>query len=395
MVNDSLRAYFEDVAETCIRCGICEKSHEEAQFVPFMFGDLAERLLAVDDADADHVDELLSDELLYLTRGCALCGECTAACPVDISASTCIMNARDLLAALRPEVLDDYRDLRTDEPGNMFEHIRALRNITLDDYLDAPVPSEKSENITLFFPGCSLVAYAPELTELVSAYLTDRVDSVGLTVSCCGNPVRDMGLSGEFADYARTLNDRLSSRGITRLIIACPNCFDAFTSMKRDGLIDDTIELVPLPELLVEQGVRIESGTCANAGFTSVSVHDSCPDRFSQRFGASIRTLLGDAVELREMEHNREHTICCGAGGLVSSFDIQRCMVRAERRFNEFAETGAGCLVTGCVSCSSALRRGDAIMPVRHYLELLFETTIDWDMRDRARYGDEKQECQS
>jgi len=392
LVKDSLRMYFEDVAETCIRCGICEKSHEEAQFVPFMFGDAAERLLAIDKASASDADVLLSDELLYLIRGCALCGECTAACPVEISASECIMNARTFLDALRPEIRNDYQDLRTDEPGNLFERIRAIRGISFDDYLDAPVSSETSKNATLFFPGCSLVAYAPEITELVVGYLEEHIGSVGVTVSCCGNPIRDMGLSDEFVNYARNLNTRFRSHQVTRLIIACPNCFDAFMSMKHEKLIDTTIELVPLPELLVAQGVRIDPNICAQAGFNSASVHDSCPDRFSLRFGNSLRTLLGSAVELREMEHSKEHTICCGAGGLVSSFDVQRCMLRADRRLDEFAATGADCLVTGCVSCSSALRRSDDSFPVRHYLELLFDTPIDWEMRDQARYGEGERE---
>jgi fumarate reductase (CoM/CoB) subunit B len=395
LVKDSLRAYFEDVDETCIRCGICEKSHKEAQFVPFMFGDLAERLLVIDKASASDIDVLLSDELLYLIRGCALCGECTAACPVGISASECMMNARIFLDMLRPEIRHDYQDLRTDESGNLFERIRAIRGIAFEDYLDAPVSSEAPKNATLFFPGCSLVAYAPEITELVAGYLEECADSVGVTVSCCGNPIRDMGLSEEFVNYAHYLNERLHSHQVTRLIIACPNCFDAFTSMKDEKLIDTTIELVPLPEFLVAQGAKIDPSVCAQAGFCSASVHDSCPDRFSLRFGNSLRTLLGGVVELREMEHAKEHTICCGAGGLVSSFDVQRCMLRADRRLDEFAATGADCLVTGCVSCSSALRRSDDSLPVRHYLELLFDTPIDWEMRDRARYGEGEQEHQS
>jgi fumarate reductase (CoM/CoB) subunit B len=385
-MEDPLRVFFEDTVARCTSCGICKESHQAAHYIPFMFGEIAARILDIDAALPVEQERIIPDELLYLIRGCALCDECTVFCPADISASDFMRNARAFLDDAQPSRIDGYQALRTDRAGHLFDMIRLARGIVFDDILADDDASSLTAR-TVFFPGCSLSAYAPELTTQVADYLVEEASSGGLTLACCGNPLRDMGALGAYQAYAADLGHRLQMHGVKRLIIACPNCFDALSDLKEAGMLAADLQLTPLPEFLVIHGFSVDAAACRSRGIVSASIHDACHDRFSQRFARAIRFLVSGVLQLREMEHTGCRTICCGAGGLVSSFDWQRCVQRAERRQEEFLATGADALLTGCVSCSSSLRRADGALPVYHYLELLFDSPIDWDACDKARSG--------
>jgi len=64
---------------------------------------------------------------------------------------------------------------------------------------------------------------------------------------------------------------------------------------------------------------------------------------------------------------------------------IRPAAIAAKQFCDELKAAGADCLVTGCVSCSNSMRRGDASAPAYHYLELLFGIKIDWDGFARAQ----------
>jgi len=382
----NLRKYFEDVDATCTRCGGCDRAHEKEGFPSFQFGDLARTLLDIDDAIAGGAKqaEVLTDDVVYPIRACALCNECTARCPKQIDAKQFMSNARAYLIEVRPWILDNYRHLRTDLAVNLFSAFRDVQGIHYDDLLlDGDTAADSDSLKTLFFAGCTLSSYTPDLTDAICSYLERNERIAGMTTLCCGNPIRNSGALDEFDAYAAHLGELLTQKGIGRIIVACPNCFDALTELVASGVIGPDIELVPLSEILLAHGTCVDADLLEQRGIHSVSVHDACHDRMRLRFADSIRALLPESVEVREMTHKGLRTICCGSGGNVSCYDPDCCATRMTRRAEEFSATGADALIVGCISCASTLTQAvDA--PVVHYLELVFGHAIDHAALDAA-----------
>ncbi len=270
--------------------------------------------------------------------------------------------------------------MHVDRRGNALAGVREWRGISYDDALTAPAARCES----LFFPGCTLTAYAPELVRATADYLRQAGEIDGLTALCCGNPLAIIGLPDRFEDYARAMDAHLAERGVRRIVSGCPNCHNALLRGQKMGFIDSRIEVRALPQLLVEMGARIPETRTVEPKARTFSVHDSCSDRRDGTFGSAVRALLPPG-SCREMRHHGADSICCGSGGIVSYYDVTVCEARRARRMAEFRECGADCLVTACTSCANSMLRSDAEAPARHYLELLFGIEIDWGaLRDAS-----------
>jgi Fe-S oxidoreductase len=227
---------------------------------------------------------------------------------------------------------------------------------------------------TLFWPGCALSSYSRELTEAVFAFLRERDLADGMSVRCCGNVIRYTGDATACATYQEALVVELKARGIRRVITACPNCHRSFENML--GCVPG-IELCALSRLLADEGLRVLPERLAPT--TTVCIHDSCPDRGEGLDAAAVRELFGDGgIELREMEHNRSRSRCCGLGCLRFVSDPEASQRQREQRIAEFGATGAEQLVTYCFSCANAFQDPARDLAALHYLELLFDIRIDW-----------------
>jgi Fe-S oxidoreductase len=277
---------------------------------------------------------------------------------------------------------DLYRPYRVDLGGDVFTVLRAARGITYDDALQGPA-DKGADARTLFMPGCALASYAPELTHAVYGYLRDTGKVDGLSVTCCGNILAYAAAPEERQHYDERLAARLEEHRVRRIVTGCSNCYHAFTELTHSGKAP-RLEVVALSEVLVQQGLRFSPSE--SAPFKSVCIHDSCPDRGHSVFARSVRTIF-EQVEVREMAHSHEHSLCCGLGKLLGVEHADTSFRLSRSREAEFAATGASCLVTYCATCAQALVvPGDAGTRVhaRHYLELLFDVGIDWAALDAA-----------
>ncbi len=193
----------------------------------------------------------------------------------------------------------------------------------------------------------------------------ERIASRTLTF-CCGATFYDPGFFAEFDAYRVGVQGFLAEAGIERLVITCPHCERLLPE-----LLEGTgVELVRLPELLRERGKL--AGTAG-----TLTVHDACYDREAGVYGAAARELYPDA-RVVEMAHNRVDTMCCGGGGMVSVYARDFCEYRRLMRLAEVDGAGADMCLSTCFSCVNSMQRSIREIPVRHYLEPVFEVKVDW-----------------
>lgn len=329
-------------------------------------------------------------ELALAVRRCCMCGSCTCSCPTDVDARSVLASLREVLARVGATTMEGFESTQVDKEWHIFSVYRAVHGI---GYADLPSWESARElgSDTLFFPGCTLASYAPELTREVFSFLQDRGMNPVISTDCCGSPLKSGGLGERVRAYKSDMVRRAREAGIAKVVFACPGCRDEFSETEES----EGMEFVALPRLLADAGVKIgKDRVLAAAGSSTgamarAAVFDSCHDR-DGAFGGPLRSLFEEGA-LCELPHCGQRALCCGAGGAVSLVDPDLCARRAHRILDDEASSvGAAVLVSNCPTCSYTFaaqlradeRAGAADAPVRslNYLELAFENGFDWDL---------------
>jgi fumarate reductase (CoM/CoB) subunit B len=342
------RSRLEKVADACIECGICEGSCSLLNSLGITPGEIARQVLA----------GTASQQIIDLVQRCDLCGLCGQDCLVNLQPVEVIAAAREMLILSGQISLDDYQAMLTDQDWNFFSLYRDTYGVSYNDLA-------REHYDTLFFPGCTLASYSPELTRATYQWLESQGMLLGFSDLCCGKPLASIGLSERTAQLHHYLGEQMRRAGATKLVTACPNCYHHL----KDYL--PGVQVCSLYDLMRQAGIRL-------VGLERLSVHDSCPDRYGVSVGKDIRDLLA-GFELIEMEHYGQNTLCCGSGGIVSMIDPDLCQARAERRMREWTATNAQRCVTACMACAHRLGRAAQPGQVVHCLELIFGISVDYE----------------
>jgi fumarate reductase (CoM/CoB) subunit B len=345
--------FIEKYSDDCINCAVCQNTCTLLNDLGLTPGEIAQAIL----------QDRVSDECLAAIQRCDLCGQCSQGCLVNLNPADLIKAAREVLIQKGRINPDDYDVMLVDRDWNFFSIYRHTYGIRFDDLF-----ADRYE--TLFFPGCTLTAYAPELTRAVFGWLQGRGLQVGFSDLCCGKPLDSIGLSADADHYLDRLRDQLTAAGARKIITACPNC-EAHLKAAQIG----DVEVCSIYSMLVEAGIRLY-------GREILTFHDSCPDRYGSKNPQDVRDLLSGYVQI-EMASRGKDTICCGSGGIVSMVDPEMCSSRALRRMAEFSESGADICVTSCMACSHRLARVSEPDQVRHCLEYVFNIRVDYAQVER------------
>ncbi len=355
------REVLQEFAETCIGCNACSRTDcgNFPEGTPNL-GILAQEML---DGDEEHFSFAFT---------CALCNRCTAYCPAHLRAADMSKPARILELERYTQLRPQYRKFRTDLKYNLFSMLysrwltdsESNRHIQL---IEGEPDLGGEADSTAFFPGCSLFAYAPELTHKVFDWLREEELASRLCTFCCGATFYDVGFAKEFEDYRKKFAAFIESQGIKKLILCCTHC----RHILPDTLEGSDVELVMLPALLKERG-KVSEIT------DTLSFHDACYDRYTGDVGETARELFPNAT-LAPLKYEKRRTHCCGGGGMVSCYAVDFCAYRRNQRLAEIDEVESDRLLSTCFSCVNSLQRGTAAKPVQHYLEPIFDYTTDWN----------------
>ena len=258
--------------------------------------------------------------------------------------------------------------------------------------LDAvSVASSEGEDgcTSLFFPGCSFLNYAMPLVQSVYDLLAsaDQVD--GISLLCCGKILEYEGDGGAARSaFEGKFRDHIAGTDVKRIVTACPNCTFALRKLLAREEATSEIEIVPLPRVLADMGYRIDPETASAFVYDNGGIpvdeeivfcpKDSCPDRATGEFADALRELMSDTKAV-EPKFARKRSYCCGSRPRAAGhYDLGDKMAR--RHGAHARKVGANALVTACVSCTYSLWGSGCEVPVYHYLELLFNWPIPWQL---------------
>ncbi len=321
-------------ADNCIDCGLCV-SHCSFLQDAGSPDKIAENGLS---------SEIGHDETSIMSYHCSTCSLCSSVCPVGANPANMFIELRNHAQDNRLVRLNDYSPLlKYEKVGTHFP------------FRDNILP-EGCE--TAFFPGCTLPGLFPEGTIAAYSALKKKDPSIGMILNCCSKPSKMLGLINEHTESISDIFDFIKSKGIKRILTACPNCHMTFKEFS------PSIEIISIYEELVNLEIKTNTAWLKHA-----TVHDPCVTRFESAVHNSVRTLLCRAgIELIEMEHSREHTFCCGEGGGVPAHNAENARAWTQKRRLEAKQTGAP-IVTYCAGCANYLSDEK---PVAHVLDLLF-----------------------
>ncbi len=318
-----------NLAKECVGCNVCVK---ECAFLK-KYGNPG---TIANDFSAGSLHELISFE-------CSLCGLCTSLCPKELDPCTAFLGMRSKVFAETGEALPEHRGILAYEKKGLSKRYSLYK-----------LPEACS---TIFFPGCTFTGTRAGRTEQIYAWLRQEIPNTGIVLDCCTKPSHDLGRDEFFNTNFSAMENILVGNGVQKVITACPNCYRVFSKYSQKLKTESIYEVLAEKELMPNSNI---SGC--------VTIHDPCVTRFETGIHDSIRKLVKDqGLEIKEMEHCREKTTCCGEGG--SAFCVTPDLASAWRKRRK-KEAGHNRIITYCAGCCAFLGKS---VQTDHILDLLFE----------------------
>ena len=397
---------FAALEHSCVRCGTCTQRCPLLEEHGWNLGALCslsrEVLAGVHDAEVLRRAMAERPDLYHFMRTCEACNRCTVHCPRHLSMSHLWRPWRGLVRAAG--CIDDTEVglVKVDCTWHTFSAYRHVQGVAYDDvpqlyapplYADTEDAGTDDASVrepsvphaeTLFFPGCTLVSYAPELTRAVLAWLDEHVGPTLLATQCCGWPLECAGELQRTGAWRLHVAQAAQAQGVKRIVTVCPGCQRQL--QEATAQVAPDIEYVSFAQLLVDAGMRVDASMLAGVELP-VTVVDSCNDRTGQH-GDAVRQLFGQ-VDTRAFPCTAADAWCCGAGGNVSSYDPQISRSRTRRSYRLCEQAQARTLVAACPTCAytyaferwTSQNEGDASLQGKgsiNYLEIVFGMRIDW-----------------
>jgi Fe-S oxidoreductase len=313
----------------------------------------------------DLVGNVIHPDVLW---GCTTCRACEEQCPVMISYVDKIVSMRRNLVTIKgefpAELQRPFSGMETN--GNPWNLARVDRGAWTEG-LDIKTMAENPGAKVLYWVGCA-ASYddrAKKIARATAQLLQQaKVDFaiLGEEETCTGDPARRAGNEFLFLTLAEqnaaTLNGYKEQGGITKIITACPHCFNTLLNEYPEfGAKFEVIHHTDfLFGLLAEGKLKPKKGAKGK-----VVYHDSCYlGRYNEVY-ESPREILKriPGVELVEAENwNRNKGLCCGAGGAQMWMEEQNKDRVNVKRTLQLIDTQAKTIASACPFCMTMLTDG-------------------------------------
>lgn len=279
-------------------------------------------------------------EYVHHIYRCSQCGLCSEVCPVGLNPAAMILELRRQAVQQKIAPINRYRTVLA------YEHLGRSFPFRLH-HLPPGCTS-------VFFPGCALPGLRPRQVEQLYLSLQSSDPNIGISLDCCSKISRDLGRETLFSKRLDKLVNIYRSRGIKEIITACPSCHMAL----RDSGLDVTFIYSRLEKQADQLPYLADSG---------YAFHDPCSFRNEQATHRLVRDLARQCgINHVEMEHSRETTLCCGAGGAAGCIDKEIPKNWSRKRCTEAADKT---IITYCAGCTETLSQTGE---VQHLVDILY-----------------------
>lgn len=377
--------YFADL-DKCVRCGRCKTPCPTYGEDPVESMGARGRLALLRGFKEGRIkpSRLLNRHI----NSCILCGACSGTCPLGIDIQETIYQGRALLRTSDTgrKYLRFLAKLSVMWPDTAYKIARLSQNSLLPflarrgvipempELPEVPLrktdqvfkPHKKKRGRVAVFTGCSINYIFPHFGESLLNVLQKLNYEVVLPKgeTCCGNPLRTLGLEDEAVEQAKK-NYRVFSRlKVDAILSLCPTCTvtlkNEYPKMIGKGL-ERAMDISTFFVDKLEYLPRIEKAAV---------YHDPCHLIHALGVKNEPREIINKAgIGLVETEDPG----CCGFGGLFCMSNKEMSAGFLNRRAEDIAGSKADTLITSCPGCIIQLSRSVKDRPVIHLIELIEE----------------------
>ncbi len=317
---------------------------------------------------------------------CTSCGACVEVCPLGNEPMRDIMDIRRGLVLMEntfPKQWETaFRGMeRTTNPWNVpsSERMKWAEGIKVPTIEDNPEPE------VLWWVGCAAATDAR--AQKTARALAKILNAAGVNYAvlgeqetCCGDSARRAGNEYLFFELATANVEMLNEIRPKRIITSCPH---GFHTLKNEyPQFGGNYEVVHhsqfVEELLKEGKIRLDQ-----EGLGKITFHDPCYlGRHNGEYDAPRFVLEQVGADLVEMEHSRNKSFCCGAGGAQIWKEEEGDKRINLTRFAEAQETGAETVAVACPFCmimlnDAAKAAGEGAPPVKDIVEIVAEHLVE------------------
>lgn len=266
---------------------------------------------------------------------CTLCGVCNLKC-------TKYLKIKEMFYNMRKDIFNNNKKSINEIGYNTvkFHQINSFSPLFSKSF------SNKSTK-KLFFPGCSLSSYSPEIVFKTYEYLKNNVDNLSIVFKCCGKPTLSMGDTDKFKKYYSQVEKLFLENEIEEVIVVCPNCFNTIKNHTK------SIKVKTIWEVMCENSIPKELINHYSDLDIKFNLHDPCPIRYESKIHDSVRKVLKSmGIKIVEFDKNRENTNCCGSGGMLRVTNSKLALEITNKRVSE-AKTDT--VISYCESCCESM----------------------------------------
>jgi glycolate oxidase iron-sulfur subunit len=230
---------------------------------------------------------------------------------------------------------------------------------------------DQSQHDILFFPGCVLTYFYPEVIKKTVSFIRAKGFSVVMPrgMVCCGFPYLSQGWKKRFFSFMKKNKDIFSRYRFKYLVVPCGTGVMTFRNYY--NFEDKNIEIFELTDFFyrfIQDAVVDFDGFKTSTG--KITFHDPCHHLKSLGIAKEPRFFL---KQLEDNFVDDQSALCCGFGGIFSVGFPSTAKKILKRKHDTMKELGAGTVITACPGCYMHLKENlstNKDMDVKFFIDL-------------------------